>query len=271
MEIICSKCKLYKSSDLFYTKEDKLDTKCIECKDKIREQSKNYREKNKNIIKEKAKEYYKNNRDKLLKCSKDFYLTLDKEECSKKQKEYRENNKEELSKKSKLFYEANKEKILNYSKEYRKNNKDYYNEYSKEYSKNNKESIMKTKKIYQKKKRDEDIVYRNYHLIKNAIHYSLKKGGYSKDSRTHEILGCSFDEFIKYIESKFESWMNWDNQGNPIDGVLELNKSWDIDHIIPISTSKNESDAIRLNHYTNLQPLCSYVNRYIKKDKQGEL
>jgi len=28
-----------------------------------------------------------------------------------------------------------------------------------------------------------------------------------------------------------------------------------------------EEDIIKLNHYTNLQPLCSKINRDIKKDK----
>jgi hypothetical protein len=41
----------------------------------------------------------------------------------------------------------------------------------------------------------------------------------------------------------------------------------DIDHIIPISSVNSENDVIRLNHYTNLQPLCSKVNRDIKIDK----
>jgi hypothetical protein len=34
-----------------------------------------------------------------------------------------------------------------------------------------------------------------------------------------------------------------------------------------ISSAKNEDDIIKLNHYTNLQPLCSKFNRDIKKDK----
>ena len=46
----------------------------------------------------------------------------------------------------------------------------------------------------------------------------------------------------------------------------ELNYGWDIDHIIPISSAITEEDIIRLNHYTNLQPLCAYINRVIKKD-----
>ena len=28
-----------------------------------------------------------------------------------------------------------------------------------------------------------------------------------------------------------------------------------------------EEDIIKLNHYTNIQPLCSYINRYVKRDK----
>ena len=60
--------------------------------------------------------------------------------------------------------------------------------------------------------------------------------------------------------------MSWDNYGNPKDGILEHNKSWDLEHIITISSAKTENDIIKLNHYTNLQPLCSYTNRYIKRN-----
>jgi len=57
--------------------------------------------------------------------------------------------------------------------------------------------------------------------------------------------------------------MTWENWGL-YNG--EFNYGWDIDHIIPLSSAKNEEDIIILNHYTNLQPLCSKVNRYIKRD-----
>ncbi len=58
--------------------------------------------------------------------------------------------------------------------------------------------------------------------------------------------------------------MTWENRGL-YNG--EFNYGWDIDHIIPISFAKTEEDIIKLNHYTNLQPLCSKINRDIKKDK----
>ena len=57
--------------------------------------------------------------------------------------------------------------------------------------------------------------------------------------------------------------MTWENRGL-YNG--ELNYGWDIDHIIPSSSGLNYNDIIKLNHYTNLQPLCSYTNRVIKRD-----
>ena len=58
--------------------------------------------------------------------------------------------------------------------------------------------------------------------------------------------------------------MNWNNYGI-YNG--EENYGWDLDHIIPLSSGKCEEDVIRLNHYTNIQPLCSYINRNVKRDK----
>jgi hypothetical protein len=92
----------------------------------------------------------------------------------------------------------------------------------------------------------------------------LKSKGYKKSLKTIEILGCSFDELKIYLESKFEDWMTWENKGL-YDG--EFNYGWDIDHIIPLSSAQTEEDVIKLNHFTNLQPLCSKVNRDIKKNK----
>ena len=38
---------------------------------------------------------------------------------------------------------------------------------------------------------------------------------------------------------------------------------WSLDHIIPISLAKTEKELIKLNHYTNFQPLWKIEN--IKK------
>ena len=65
------------------------------------------------------------------------------------------------------------------------------------------------------------------------------------------------EEFKIYLENKFTDKMCWENYG-----VV-----WDIDHIVPLSTAITEEDVLRLNHYTNLQPLDSYINRNVKKDR----
>ena len=57
--------------------------------------------------------------------------------------------------------------------------------------------------------------------------------------------------------------MDWHNRGL-YNGITDY--GWDIDHIIPLDTAITEDDVIRLNHYTNLQPLCSHYNRDIKKN-----
>lgn len=118
--------------------------------------------------------------------------------------------------------------------------------------------------IYKTSKKNINYRTRVYTNLRNLIGQSIRKRGFTKKSKTQEILGCSFEDFKSYIESKFEPWMNWNNRGK-YNG--ELNYGWDIDHIIPLSSAKTEEEIIKLNHYTNLQPLCSYFNRVIKRNK----
>jgi hypothetical protein len=58
--------------------------------------------------------------------------------------------------------------------------------------------------------------------------------------------------------------MNWDNKGL-YNGTS--NYGWDLDHRIPLSSAVTEEEIIKLNHHTNIQPLCSHYNRDIKKDQ----
>jgi len=148
------------------------------------------------------------------------------------------------------------------SNDFYKNNKQWH----KEWYKRNKEKIKRKRTLYINSKRKSDSLFKFKEDVKTRIRMSFNNKSIRKDSNTKDILGCSIKEFKEYIESKFEFWMNWDNRGNPKDGILELNKSWDLDHIIPLSTAKTKEDIIRLNHYTNFQPMCSYTNRYIKSD-----
>lgn len=147
-------------------------------------------------------------------------------------------------------------------KEWLELNKEDRKVYYKQYCKDKKDEINKVKREYKSNRKKVDDLYKSTISIRNLISSSLKKRNFSKESRTYEILGCTFNEFKTHIESQFLPWMVWDNYGL-YNG--ELNFGWDFDHITPLDSAKTYNDVIILNHYTNFQPLCSKVNRDIKR------
>lgn len=100
-------------------------------------------------------------------------------------------------------------------------------------------------------------LYKLMRRIRSLIGHSLKGSGYKKNSKTNDILGCSYKDFKLYIESKFESWMNWNNNG---EYTGNYNETWQYDHIIPLASAQSEEEIIKLNHFSNFQPLCSRKN-----------
>ena len=193
--------------------------------------------------------------------------------CKSCKKLYQFENKEVIQKNKQIYFIENKIRFKEYKEKYKLENPEkvkssikkwYENWYVKIKSSEELNKVYKYKKnYYHKNKMQSDVVYRIKNLTTGIISESFRQNGYTKKSRTYEILGCSFDEFKIYLESKFENWMNWENRGL-YNG--ELNYGWDIDHIIPLASAEAEEDIIRLNHYTNLQPLCSKINRDIKRD-----
>jgi 5-methylcytosine-specific restriction endonuclease McrA len=213
------------------------------------------------------------------KCKLDKELTLFYK-CSKNKSGYRsqcitcENEYKEANKDKRKEYDKLRGYNLEYKKEYYLKNREYILLQRKSTYENNRESKLEYQKEYQKNNRDKrnsylverrqnDPLFKLITNVRNLIYNSFYYNGYSKNSKTEELLGCSFEELKEYLESKFEPWMNWDNRGL-YSG--EFNYGWDIDHVIPLSSVSEESDIIKLNHYTNLQPLCSKINRDIKKD-----
>jgi len=172
----------------------------------------------------------------------------------KSDRRYREKNKEIIIERNKYYYHKNKERIL------RKNS-----EYQKRYLSIKDNRYKRNKKINNrfKDRSDSDFLFVLTRKIKSSIKWAFKSQNYLKRNKTEKILGCSFVEFKIYLESKFETWMTWENRGL-YNG--ELNYGWDIDHITPLSSASSEDELIKLNHFENLQPLCSKINRDIKKD-----
>ena len=210
-------------------------------------------------------EFYKNQtRCKL--CTKQYALD-NKNKIKEYKKSYREKNRETLIEIDKKYYQDKKELIREKQNIYYLENKDVIRDIQREYRENNRESLTIKNREYSKKyknKKSNDILWVLSSRIRTMIGNSLRGNGYLKESKTETILGCSFEEFKLYLESNFQDWMTWENRGL-YNG--ELNYGWDIDHIIPLDSAETEEDIIKLNHYTNLQPLCSYTNRHIKMYK----
>ena len=226
---ICSKCNTEKDIEDFYKRNSKSISRCKEC---TKSGVSSYRTNNLLAVKERESKYYSDNKDKY----------------KIKNKKHREENKEYHSE---------------YHKKYRQENLDKIKDYHKDYYKTNKDKIVSKVVSNRRERKKVDDLYRFFLSIRRLIKNSINRGNFTKKSKTYKILGCSYEEFKVYLESKFEPWMNWENRGL-YNG--ELNYGWDIDHIIPISIAVSEEELLKLNHYTNLQPLCSKINRDIKRN-----
>ena len=189
--------------------------------------------------------FKKYTRKRCIECYRDYqreYASKNRERIRNRQRKYQNDRIEELRIKRKEYRELNKDKINENYRNFIEKNPKYNTKYSNNRYKN-------------------DIMFKLIRNYRNLVSISFMSS--KKSLKSKEILGCSFEEFKIYLESKFENWMTWENRGL-YNG--EFNHGWDIDHIIPISLAKNEDDLIRLNHFTNLQPLCSKVNRDIKRN-----
>lgn len=200
------------------------------------------------IGKKRGKNYYCNT---CVLCAKEIQ--------KEKSKIYYDNNKDRYNEMSKLWTLNNRERKQELNKK-RKEKKEKYSISKKLWIKNNPEKI---KEMNINRNKNMNSLQKLKNNMRNSIRMYIQREGFIKKSKTEDILGCSFNDLKSYLESKFETWMTWENYGK-FNG--EFNCGWDIDHIIPLSSVSTEAEIISLNHYSNLQPLCSKVNRYIKKN-----
>lgn len=206
-----------------------------------------YRKNNPDKIKERGEKYRKNNKDKIKELNKKY--TIENKEVKRLYDiEYRKSIIDKKKAGDKKYYEENKQRIKETSKKYRTLNR-----------------VKMNARILERKANNP--LFKLKCSMRSLIKASFTYKGFVKPTKTELILGCSLSDFKAYIEAKFEPWMNWDNKGNWNGIPTELNVAWDVDHIIPLRTAKTIEDIIKLCHYTNLQPLCSYTNRNIKNGK----
>ena len=121
------------------------------------------------------------------------------------------------------------------------------------YRKNNWDYILGRQKKYTKKRKNEDPIYKLSLNIRVRVKTYFKCKGISHklSKSTQEMIGCSPQELREHIENKFVDGMSWDNYGT---------YGWHLDHIIPLASANTKEEIIKLNHYTNLQPLWALDN-----------
>lgn len=201
--------------------------------------------------------------------TKDGYRSRCKKCISKKDSVYRKRSKQKRKEYDIKFREENKEYFKNYHKSYYQKNRNKIIEYGKEYRKQNKQALAAKKVEYNQKNRKKkaehernryktDILYYLKKSFRRSTLLSFKRNGFSKKSKTFQILGCSYEDFKSHIEKQFQEGMTWNNRG----------KVWHLDHIIPHSLGITKEEIVSLNHYKNFQPLFAKDN--IKKSNKIE-
>ena len=149
---------------------------------------------------------------------------------------------------------------------YRSKNKLSIAKSSKKYQEKHKVKIRAKKKIYDASRIEERKAYRRLHQpivnkqrveqaktdpifklkknLRNRLYKAVKKN-YKAGSAVAD-LGCSIQEFKKYISDKFKDKMSWDNYGE-----------WHLDHIKPLASFNLavHEQFMEACHYTNYQPL----------------
>jgi len=196
----------------------------------------------------------------------EFYKDKSKKDgvrCRCKKCEQASDNKEKRKIRFKAYYEARKPQFQKKNKDYYDGNAGEIKAYRKTYYDENKEQIILNACEYKRKRRKSDPLFNIVNSYRGQVHRAFRTIGEKKNNSSLKILGLdTWEEFANYLSNQFYDRatgekMTLDNHG--IHG-------WHIDHIIPLSTAKTEGDAIKLSHYTNLQPLWAEENR-AKRDK----
>ena len=85
--------------------------------------------------------------------------------------------------------------------------------------------------------------------IRGRVSDIFRKMKMPKSGKTLDMIGCEWAKLKQHIQNQFKDGMKWSNRN-----------LWHIDHIIPLSSAKNEEELYKLCHYTNLQPLWAKEN-----------
>jgi len=231
---VCIRCNIPKDSEKDYynqaKRKDGKDNVCIACR-------RIYIEANKDRIIATKRRSSQKNLAKILIRNKEY------NERTGYMGKYVEKNKSIIQATKRKSYEKHKDEAIKRA--------DIWNKANPEKRKQIKNNWRITKKI-------NDPIFNLSEKLRAAFGKSMRENGYSKSSRTYEVIGCSFDELLAHLNSNNYEFL----YGDP---------GLDIDHIVPLSTASTEQELLSLWHYTNLQLLPAVYNQHIKADKRFDI
>lgn len=191
-------------------------------------------------------------RDRTVKQKKEYHLLHRMERAEYDKNQYLKNRDKHIKKSIKWFKE-NPERAAATNKLWKLKNAEKLMRLGILWRKRNRNKIS----FKENERRHTDLEFKLRKSLRGRI-YSAIRNNQRAGSAVKDI-GCTVPELKKYLESKFQSGMTWDNWSF---------RGWHIDHIKPLSSFDltNREQFLQACHYTNLQPLWWFEN-FAKSDK----
>ena len=159
----------------------------------------------------------------------------------------------------KKYFSANKNEIYARRKEWIEETKPKRKQVQEKYYQKNRKRINAKARERQNKRTQNDTEFVLSRLVRRRIYMGVKRHNVKKWEKSINLLGCTYTELRKHLESQFKLGMTWDNLGRG---------GWHIDHIIPLNCfnlNKPSHQKVCFN-WQNLQPLWEKDN-ILKSDK----
>ena len=242
MKLTCGRCNQTKDESEFNKASARSTGRASWCKVCCRQ----YVIENKDRLSKKREEYRASNRSKCIQGDRDYY-SRNREQILLRRKELMtEDRRRRKAQQDKRYYNNNFNKVRAKAKEYRDNNREKIQAYKVK----NKERARTQANERCKRRKVVDPLFQLCCITRSTIHKAIARKGYKKCSRTAELLGCTYEDFMRYLGPK------------PCDNA-------ELDHICPVAQAQTEEEVIKLQSYINFQWLPKEEN--LKKlDKQTD-
>jgi len=159
------------------------------------------------------------------------------------------------------YKSKNKDSIKKYNKEYKKENNEAISLYNTKYNTENRYKIQTRQTIQHKERRQTDPAYKMSIVLRNRFRKFYK--GITVSSSFIDLIGCVYQNYLKWIEFSFDSNMSWENHGDV----------WHIDHVLLcyLFNHEDENDRKICFNWKNTRPLLTKKNLASKKIESKDI